>query len=268
MLKKLVASLIILTLLAVAVFLLGWLPLRVQPGRHSVVVSKINGVRETVLSPGQFFWTAEALLPTNLKVYSFAPVSSEQRVQVSGELPSAAVYSEFLAGQPDFSWEVSLRIAAGIRPQSLPTLVSQFGITDEAALRAYLDTELVRAAEDVRSLLIAAASDPARIQELLEGSLSADFIELIQQLRPQLQVQEATVVSARVPDLAIYHSARDLYNQYIHSYQALVEPALAAASSRAVEDQVRMTSLRRYGELLTEFPVLVEYLALEFGQDR
>lgn len=263
--KKLLANLIILLLLGILVFFIGWLPLRIPVGTHAVLVSKTGGIHPTVLSPGQFFWTPAALLPTNVKLYSFSPAVLEQRLQLSGILPSAAVYQEFLVGKPDFSWDINLRLAASIRPEQLPQIVALHGASDDSMLTAFLEEELSRAAEDARGVLVAAASDASRMLELFSGALSDQLITLISEKRPALDMLEASVISARMPDMQIYTAARDLYARYIASYQALVEPALASASTAAAEDQVRMNTLRRYGEMLTEFPILVDFLAIEAG---
>jgi len=48
-------------------------------------------------------------------------------------------------------------------------------------------------------------------------------------------------------------------------FRASVEPALAAASGLAAEEQVRIDVLKRYGELLERYPALVDYLAIQAG---
>ncbi|HAW86308.1 MAG: hypothetical protein A2004_05430 [Spirochaetes bacterium GWC1_61_12] len=68
-----------------------------------------------------------------------------------------------------------------------------------------------------------------------------------------------------MPDIAVYNQARQLYAAYLASYQAQIEPALVTASTAAVSDQVRIDTLRRYGELVTQYPALVDYLAIEAG---
>jgi len=263
--KKLLANLIILMLLGALVFFFGWLPLRVPAGRHAVLVSKTNGVHPETLAPGGFFWTPAALLPTNIKLYHFSSQVLEQRVELSGVLPSAGVYQDFLVGKPDFSWDISLRLTALVKTGQLPHIVAVHGVQDDQMLAAFLQDELVRAAEDLRGLLIATVSDAERMMDLFSGALSDHFVELISHKRPYLEVLEVAVISARIPDMQIYLAARELYGRYIASYQALVEPALAKASTIAAEDQVRMNSLRRYGEVLTEYPILVDYLAIEAG---
>lgn len=265
MLKKLLANLIVLALLAAAVFLVGWLPLRVKPGQFAVVVSKTSGIMAEPLRPGQFYWTAEALLPTNLRLYSFAPVSQERRISHEGELPSAALYRDFLAGQPDFRWEISLRLAASLKPDFLPQLVSQHGVEDNEGLAAWLYDELQRAGEDLRSELVRAAADAEQVRDLVSGRLAEGFGAVLARTRPHLDILEVSVVSARAPDLAVYEAARRLYADYLTSYQASIEPALVAGSVGLAEDQLRMTSLRNYGELLKEYPILIDFLAIEAG---
>ncbi len=263
--KKLSVTMIIVLLSAITVFCIGWLPLRVPAGLSAVLVSKTGGVHAAVLSPGSFFWSPEALLPTNIKLYTFKSATLEQKIDLNGEMPSAAAYRAFLAGEPDFSWQLSLRLAASVNPGYLPKIVSGFGVQDDAGLADWLRGELARAAEDLRPILVAAAADPAKAQGLVSGALSSSLMDTVQAKRPALAIREVSVLSSRMPDLALYESARALYSGYMESYRAMIEPVLAEASKKAAGDQVRLDSLKRYGKLLSEYPSLVDLLAIEAG---
>ncbi len=263
--KKFGISIFIALLAAIAVFCIGWLPLRVPAGLHAVLVSKTGGVHASVLNPGAFFWTPEALLPTNIKLYTFKPLTAEQKIDMSGEMPSAAAYRAFLAGEPDFSWELSLRLASSVNPEYLPQIVADYGVQDDAGLAKWLRDELVRAAEDLRPVLVNAAADRLKARDLVSGVLSAGFMDSLQAKRPALAIREVSVLSSRMPDMALYESARALYSGYMESYRSMIEPVLAEASRKAAADQVRLDSLKRYGRLLAEYPALVDLLAIEAG---
>jgi hypothetical protein len=101
--KRFVFTLVLLLVVSLAVFMVGWVSLRLEPGRYAVMVSKTGGVDPAVLRSGSFRWTVAALLPTNLKVIPFTLSDMERVVELGGTLPSAEVYQEFMAGDPDFS---------------------------------------------------------------------------------------------------------------------------------------------------------------------
>ncbi|PKL25406.1 MAG: hypothetical protein CVV47_04935 [Spirochaetae bacterium HGW-Spirochaetae-3] len=251
-------TIITLALLGGAVFLIGWLPLRLEPGSYAVLVTKTGGVDARVVAPGGFRWSAAALLPTNVRLVKLSPRASERSLEVSGELPSAAAYSAFMAGQPDFTYAFSARIIAAPDPSDLPALYERWGVADDESLSAWLESEIELAASDLR----------AALRSVMDGSGDIDEASLalaVSAGHPSLDVRGVRIVSSRTPDPRLYEEARRLYSSYMDRFRASVEPVLVAASSRAAEDQVRIDVLQRYGELLERYPSLVDYLAIEAG---
>lgn len=263
--KRFVFTLVLLIVLSLAIFMVGWVSLRLEPGTYAVMVSKTNGVDPEVLRSGDFRWTAAAFLPTNLKLLTFSVTDTERIVQSGGTLPSAELYKEFMAGDPDFNWSVSVRIRSAMLPESLPALVERFGIDDQAGLSAWLATEADLAVAGLRAEIVKLAGGSEGAVKLMSGEAESELRASIQRSHPDLSIRSLTVVSATVPDLALYESARALYLGYMENYRASVEPALTRASSKAAEEQVRMEILRRYGELLERYPDLIDYLAIEAG---
>jgi hypothetical protein len=263
--KRFVFTLVLLIVVSLAVFMVGWVSLRLEPGRYAVMVSKTGGIDPEVLRSGTFRWTPAALLPTNLKIISFTLADMERLVQSGGTLPSAEVYKEFMAGDPDFSWVVSVNICSTVLPESLPALVEGFGFEDEAGLTAWLAAETDRAVAGLRAAIVKLAGTSEGAVRLMSGEAEAELKASIEASHPDLTIRSVSLVSAKVPDLALYESARALYLSYMENYRASVEPALARASSLAAEEQVRMEVLRRYGDLLERYPDLIDYLAIEAG---
>lgn len=263
--KRFIWTLVLLSLCSAAVFFIGWLPLRVQPGKYAVVASKTGGVEGEVLSSGRFFWSAAALLPTNLRLVQFSPARVERVISLSGELPSAGAYRAFMAGEPDFSWELSLRLRIAVAPEALPLLFSRYGIDGDEALGAWLDEELDGASSDARALAADSLASPSSAVRLASGAADEELRLALAARRPELDILGLSVIAARIPDLALYEQARQLYASYVDSFRQSVEPALVRASVSAAEDQVRIDALKRYGELLALYPALVDFLAIEAG---
>lgn len=263
--KRFAWSLILLVLCGAAVFFIGWIQLRVEPGSWAVLVTKTGGVDGRALEPGRFHWTAAALLPTNVRLYGFKGARAERTVSLQGELPSAAAYRLFMAGEPDFSWQISLKLAAAVDPSSLPVLVERDGVKDDASLSAWLSSALDALAGSLRSAVLSLAADAAGARALADGSAAASIEAMARTANPALADVKVSVVAARVPDMDLYESARDMYLSYVARFRESIEPALSRASVSAAEDQVRVDSLKRYGELLAQYPWLVDFLAIEAG---
>lgn len=263
--KRFVFTFVLLIVVSLAVFMVGWVSLRLEPGRSAVLVTKTGGIDPVVLRPGDFRWTPAALLPTNLKLVPFTLSDMERVVDLDGTLPSAETYQEFMAGEPDFTWTVSVKVRTTILAESLPALVDGFGIVDDAGLSAWLESATDLAVAGLRAAIVSLAGTREGAARLMSGAAEAGLKASIETNHPELSVRSLAVVSAKVPDLALYESARALYLGYMENYRASVEPALARASSMAAEEQVRMEILRRYGELLERYPDLIDYLAIEAG---
>lgn len=247
----------ILVVVAGVVAAVGWLPLRLKPGCYAVLVTKTGGVEERVVASGTWSWTAAALLPTNVRLLRFSPVVIDRVVEAEGALPSAAAYSAFMAGQPDFSYAVRARLSATVRPEALPGLYERWGVDSDEALVAWLESELDLAASELRSALSRAGAEGRIDEEALAMDVAARH--------EGLDLRGLRILSARLPDPRLYEEARRFYSAYVDRYREAVEPALAEASATAAADQVRVDSLRRYGELLRTYPELIDYLAIEAG---
>lgn len=272
--KRLAVAILLLLCAGMAVFLAGWVTLRVPAGSHAVMVTKTGGVFPVTVSSGSFVWTPEALLPTNLRLMVFSPVRLTRSVQLRGELPSAAVYSSFMAGKPDFSYDLTLSITASPDMSALPSLYEATGLSDSTMLSEWVAEEIDSMAESIRGLVTGrlASGDGNGESKADEGGGVAAFLPDEQELmstaatlHPKLKIQNISVASARVPDMNLYHTAGALYGSYLSTYRAAVEPAMTAASAQSASDLIRLETLQKYGEMLQKFPALVDYLAIEKG---
>lgn len=248
---------ILILIVAGVVLAVGFLPFRLDPGTYAVLVTKTGGVDDCVVAPGSWRWSAAALLPTNVRLVRFAPRVIERSVEATGELPSAAAYSAFMAGNPDFGYSVSARLSAAVKAEALPELYGRWGVDGDAALEAWLQGELELAASELRGALMAAGERGVIDESVLAQEVAARH--------ESLDLRGLRIIASRLPDLSLYDEARRVYSAYVERYRAAVEPALAAASAESAADQVRIDSLRRYGELLGQYPALVDYLAIEAG---
>lgn len=263
--KRFVITLLILIVLSIAVFVAGLVTLRLEPGKYGVMVSKTGGVDPVVMRSGDFRWDIAALLPTNLKILSFTLADIEQVIELGGTLPSAEIYQDFMADGPDFTWAVSVELRASVLPESLPQLVEDSRIFDDAGLSDWLDTTSRHAVSGLQATLINLVGTSEGAAQLMSGAAEEQLKASIEAAFPELSVINLSVRSVKAPDLALYESARALYLAYIEKYRGSVEPELIQANSTAAAEQVRIEVLRSYGELLERFPDLIDYLAIEAG---
>jgi hypothetical protein len=263
--KKFLFFLIVLIALGGTGFFLGWAHLTVPPGSYGVMRSKIYGLDSETIMDGEFRWLWYKLIPTNvdISVYTISPVRHSFRN--SGSLPSGQVYVNLAGLEADFSWEVAGEFGFSIRPEALPEITAREIISDDAGLR--------RAEEDIASRIeslildrlsaYADNEDETRLESLILTGTLPDLNREIERAFPEIENLSCTIRTVRYPHFELYRSVKSLYREYLQQQSAMLDPAVMREAERRIDLRTRIDELTRYGELLTRYPVLLEYLALE-----
>jgi hypothetical protein len=267
--KAFLIILLILVVAAGAVFYFGWIQIQLPPGTYAVIFTKTHGYDSRVVRPGEFVWRWEALIPTNLTLYRFDLHSRQVEVSFERNLPSAEVYASVLPDKPSFSIRGHLQVTFTLDPEALPGLVKDQRLTPDT-LGDFYDT----AARDMTEALQLRVQglEPAELQRPLEPSIR----EALAKDMPYLQVTSLAVQGLEVPDMELYQLARRSYRDLADVYeQAREQEAVRLAAEeaqsdrRSAEEESRLASLRKYGELFNEYPVLLKALAIEkLGGDK
>jgi len=263
--KTFLVILVILLALGGTVFLLGWTHLTVPPGSYGVMRSKTHGLDSQVIRDGEFRWLWYKAIPTNMEVavYTVGPVRRSFRNQ--GSLPSGQVYLSLAGLDADFSWEVAGEFSFSLRPDVLPEITEREGVNDNAGLR--------RAEEDIAARIenfildrirtYADSGDEQRLEALIIAGTLPDLNREIERAFPQIENLSCTIRTVRYPDFTLYQSVRGLYREYIQQQSAALNPTVSSEAERRMNARLRFDELNQYGELLTRYPVLLEYMALE-----
>lgn len=269
--KKALVFLVLLIILAAAVFFLGWAQLPVPPGSYGALRSKTHGMDPAVIREGEFRWVWQKLIPTNTSTLIFRPNHVSVPVSAGGTLPLAATYAEKTGIAADFSYSIEADLSFSIKPDSLPSLALTRGIADQAALEDY-EKSLAReidffARERIESY--AAREQIFAEPEPYEGlrAASARLEGEIGRAFPDVENLSCLIRSARMPDFALYAAARSLYGEYLNRQKELLGAELALRTEHSVNTLLRFDELEKYGELLTKYPVLLQYLEL-IGSER
>jgi hypothetical protein len=272
--KKVVGFFFILILAAVA-FFFGWTQLPVPPGAYGVLRSKTHGVDTAVIREGEFRWVWYKLIPTNAATLVFTLNPVTRPIHVTGDLPSARTYATAAGISADFSYEISGNISFTLKPGSLPALTLKELLTDQESLEEYERT----LAGEIESYAIGrlevyssegnapgeAGSGSREKINFDEGRQTATAARLTEDILgefPDIERLSCTLYTVKVPDLALYSMARSLYEEYLGSQRRLLQTEIAAQAERNINSLFRFNELEKYGELLTRYPVLLQYLAL------
>ena len=260
--KKFLVFLLVLIILGVAVFFMGWAQLTVPPASFGVMRSKTHGLESRTIQDGEFSWFWYKLIPTNAKVSVFTLGPVNRSIRVSGSLPSGDVYTSLAGLQADFSWEISGEISFSLRSEFLPQIAERENITDEAGLRRVEENMAIRIQNNVLERLRIAAENE-ELESIIFTSSMPNFEQEIQRTFPEIDNFSCRIQVVRFPDYVLYRSLKALYQEYLAQQNLTLSPDLTREAERRINMRLRLDELAQYGELLTRFPVLLEYLALE-----
>jgi hypothetical protein len=265
--RKLFGVFLVLVILGGTAFFFGWAQLRVPPGSYGVVRSKTHGTDPRLIREGEFRWIWYKLIPTNVVILVFSPNTPTLPLRLRGTLPSGDIYAGFAGLDADFTYEITGSLSFNIRADALPDLVSRRGIADQEGLAAYEQ----RIAGEITALV---SRFPERYIEEGEGAEFIREAEMISQLQreigaayPEIENVLCGIQGLRLPDISLYRSVRSLYEAYLERQHRLLEMAVTVQADRHIASQIRFDELTQYGELLTKYPILLQYLALEKGQN-
>jgi hypothetical protein len=262
--KKFLVILIILVILAGAGFLAGWVQLTVPPGSYGVINSKTHGIDPKPVKSGEFRWLWYKLIPTNVEISVFTLESAKFPINYSSILPSGSSYATF-AGliTSDFSWDLKGEISFSIDPDKIVDLVKQQNLTNQEKLNIYLYDTAQNIKNIILKTLSSAETDSNRLEKILSDSSDELMEQEIFSRFPEIKDFYFVISSARYPDFVLYRQVRTLYEEFLAKQREFVSAAFTARAETHIETQLRLLELERYGELLTKFPLLLDYLKIE-----
>ena len=265
--RKLAISLVILLIAGGTAFYFGWVQLQIPANSYGVVFTKTGGWDTSVIRPGEFHWRWERLLPTNFTLHIFPSTPHETSVRSSGSLPSAEVYAGYLEDNPDFSYELELSLAYRVRAVELPRLVREEDL-QPAGLEEWYARHDRRMVDRARGL---AGELYADVQEESAGPVQLDAFEeeltdRLAEAFPDLEIISAVPTTISLPDFSLYEAGRSLYFDSIEARRSAIAEQAYEAEERRITEESRLETLRRYGEVLTEYPTLLDYFSLTAEQ--
>jgi len=265
--KKFLFFLLVLIILGGTGFFLGWAHLTVPPGSYGVMRSKTHGLDPQVIREGEFRWLWFKLIPTNVTIstYTLGPVT--RSIRSAGTLSSGQVYAALAGVEADFSWEISGELSFSIRPEVLPELTRRENLRDNEDLRRAEERIAERIENFVLQRLRAYADreDGEKLETLrLTGSLPELDADILRTF-PEIQNLICTIRVVRFPDYILFRSLKELYREYVSLLHAALNPHIGREAEARMAINLRLDELARYGELLTRYPILLNFLALEKG---
>ncbi|MDR0876745.1 MAG: hypothetical protein LBN21_01725 [Treponema sp.] len=263
--KKFFLTLFILLFLGGIAFFFGWAQLAVPPGAYGVIRSKTHGIDPRVIREGEFRWVWYKLIPTNAKITIYRLDRKDHPFIYRSTLQSGAALAAFAGIPADFSYEIKGSLSFSIRPDALITLISEKETGTQEDLTAFEEALAGEIEAFVLRSVSSGAEDTGNFEKLLSAGSSEDLIRDIERRFPAVENVSCRIDAAKSPDFALYRSVRGLYEDFLARQKEYLSAELNEKAGNRIETQLHFDELERYGELLTKYPILVQYLALENG---
>lgn len=242
--------LLLLLIIAGTVFFFGWIQILIPKDHYAVIFTKTRGYDDTVYEPGTFYWKAERLIPGNLQLSLFDCTPRHKTVRSSGTLPSGEIYASILGSEVSFKYEIELHLSYRIPPSILPDLHKNEGLEPDDLDQWYTVQEqaLSRAAME----LLSDAKEPGKTDTELRAALDSRI--------ESLEILSAELSSFSLPDIELYHFAKEQYMESLRQKQQQEKQAQSAETSYLISKQAKLSILEEYGRLLSEYPGLLQLL--------
>ncbi len=261
--KRLITLFLVLVIIAAVIFYFGWIQIRLDEDSYAVIFTKTGGWEEEIISPGEFTWRWQRLLPTNLTLHEFTVTPHATSATLRGSLPSAAAYGALLESATPFSYVISVDVMYRLQPAALPRLVRDDGLRSGALDSHYyrIDTGMEQLITQSTLRLLerpAQLTSPASAVTALVETLTATLVSS----NPGLDIISVSPTRLELPDIQLY---LDTKQRYITILDARAEAMRTAATELAADQtaiDVELARLERYGEILERYPILLDYFSL------
>lgn len=264
--KKGLVFISILLIFSGVVFFIGWTQMYVPSGSYGILSSKTNGIDPQPVVSGAFRWHWQRLLPTNTTLFIFKPIPFKKDFTFSGTLPSSELYSKLLEGSPRFGWECTVAITGIVDPATVPLLIEKNTITNQTELDDWVHNRLRYETEQAITKNITDVMGESRLRDIvladqkdMEDYLSETLVPI---LRSYCQETEIRVTSFKRPDLELYELAKSMYFTYLEEKEARMTGLAKEQADQSSADYLEMERLSKMGEILTRYPILIDYLAV------
>jgi hypothetical protein len=262
--KKFFITLLVLIIIAGTGFMFGWAQFSVPPGKYGVISSKTHGIDTELVRSGEFRWIWYKLIPTNVEIAVFSLDHNNYPINFNSSLPSGETYASFVGlTNTDFSWKLNCELSFKLDPEMLISVVTQEHLSNQEDLDAYLQS----VAQNIEILLLRFLSsqetDSTRLEQLMSGNSDAELEREIKAHFPEICDFTIKIQSAKYPDFILYKQLRLIYEEFLSSQREYAISSFGKRAENHMESRLRFEELEKYGELLTKYPILLEYLTME-----
>jgi hypothetical protein len=133
-------------------------------------------------------------------------------------------------------------------------------------LDAYIEKLSGNIESTMRQILWSYAQREDVLEELRTRGTTQELESRLKTSYPDIAELSCSLKTLRFPDLILYKDVRALYNDYLASQRQAMQDDVMQIARETLALTLRLEELCRYGDLITKYPLLLQYLAMERGQ--
>ena len=246
---------------------MGWTNTTVPPGSFGVMRSKTHGLESEVIQSGEFRWVWYKVIPTNAEVSVFNLSTVRRSIRSTGSLGSGQVFAGLSGLDADFSWEITGELRFSLKPEILPELAGRESIRNDADLRRYEEDLAIRIETMAlgRVMTLTNSGDESTIESLILTGILPGIENEILRVFPEIDNIHCTFRVVRLPDFDLYRALMALYRDYLERQNAALREDVLRDAQNRIGSRFRLDELTQYGEVLTRYPILLDFLAMDTG---
>jgi len=260
---KTIITLILLLAAGGAVFFLGWAQYDVPAGSYGVLRSKTHGTSSELIKEGRLQWIWYKLIPSNVTIAVFSIHENSVSVDFSGILPSGNVYSALAGLKTNFPYSFSVSVSFKIKSESLPALAERANLLTQEDLDVYCSHLSEDIENHIRIMLWAYGKDEKILKEAQETGTIRGMERDLASVFPEVEIVSLSIKTVEFPDYALYNEVRLFYQAYLSAQRTDLRNEAGQLSMESIKKRRRLDELADYGELLSKYPILLQYLELE-----
>ena len=260
---KQILIIIILIIFSVAIFYFGWIQIKLSENTYGIAFTKSSGYLRQIYEPGKFSWDIRKLIPGNFKLLKFDLFLQQIDINEEGQLPSGLIYSEYLPGKPDFSYQFKYYLTYSINLNNFPKLVSDLNLDPEQMPKIYIEKKA-----DIQLFISDfyknKAMDTNYGIDFFYNSreMSNELVVLLSKNFPLLIFENFIPSIIRIPDPILYNKAKKTYLASIDLQNKIISETKIKIAEQEIIDNSNFDTLKKYGELLKQYPSLIDLFAV------
>jgi hypothetical protein len=260
---KHIISLVLLIIISGTIFYFGWIQIELAENTYGIAFTKSNGYIKHIYEPGKFSWNYRKIIPGNFNLLKFNLYSQILEINEQGQLPSGNIYSDYLPGKPDFSYQFKYFLSYAIKLESFPEIVANLSLKPDqipniynkynADIQLYISEYYKNKATENNSTSNIFYNNKELSEQVL-SSLSKRF--------PFLEFFDFIPSSIIIPDAVLYNKAKEIYLSGIQLQNKVISETKLKVAEQEIIDNANFETLKKYGELLNEYPSLIDLFSV------